>query len=150
MSKHKMRVQKIHLHAKWVKRYVVPVNTEDPLVDAWRGLLTRYSKVSHELERALQAQHSLTVSDFEVLDRLVGAQCKARVNDLLADLHLTQSAVSRAVARLEKCGIVERNMCDTDRRGVNVVATDKGRALHAAARETQLEVLRRELGPEAD
>lgn len=114
----------------------------DRLVEEWRTLLARYSRVAHELDRALQERHGLTMSDFEVLDRLVRAKdCTSRIHDLLGDLHLSQSALSRAVARLEKCDLVGRAMCDTDRRGIFVSATDKGRALHADARATQLAVL---------
>ncbi|MYV99962.1 MarR family transcriptional regulator [Streptomyces sp. SID3343] len=122
------------------------METEEPLVESWRHLLSRYSLVAHELDRALQAGHGLAMSDYEVLDRLVAADgCKSRIHDLVGDLHLSQSASSRAVARLEKCGFVERAMCDTDRRGVFVTATDAGRALHAQARRTQVAVLKEHL-----
>lgn len=123
------------------------MTTDALLVEEWRGLLSRYSKVAHELDRALQAKHGLTMSDYEVLDRIVAStDCKARAAEILADLHLSQSALSRAVARMEKCGLVARSMCVTDRRGVNVTATEQGRALQAEARETQLAVLRECLG----
>ncbi|MGA4539481.1 MarR family winged helix-turn-helix transcriptional regulator [Uniformispora flossi] len=123
------------------------MTTDALLVAQWRDLLSRYSKVAHELDRALQAKHGLTMSDYEVLDRIVASDdCKARAADILADLHLSQSALSRAVARMEKCGLVARSMCVTDRRGVNVTATEQGRALQAEARETQLAVLRQFLG----
>ncbi|MYS85036.1 MarR family winged helix-turn-helix transcriptional regulator [Embleya scabrispora] len=122
------------------------MKTEEPLIESWRNLLSQYSLVAHELDRALQAEHCLTMSDYEVLDRLIAADgCKARIHDLVGDLHLSQSASSRAVARLEKCGLVERAMCDTDRRGVFVTATDRGRALHLEARRTQLAVLQKHL-----
>ncbi|OPC79397.1 MarR family transcriptional regulator [Embleya scabrispora] len=118
------------------------MKTKDPLIESWRELLSRYSRVAHELDRALQARHDLTMSEYEVLDRLVDAEgCKSRIHDLVVDLHLSQSASSRAVARLEKCGLVQRAMCESDRRGVFVIATDKGRALHEQARATQLAVL---------
>lgn len=124
------------------------MSPEPPLVDQWRSLLSRYSRVSQELDRALSAEHGLTMSDYEVLDRLVtDSNCKSRVNDLLVDLHLTQSALSRAIARLEKSGLVGRDMCPTDRRGVFVTATDKGRELQKSAKDTQLAVLRKHLVP---
>ncbi|MEU8138776.1 MarR family winged helix-turn-helix transcriptional regulator [Streptodolium elevatio] len=121
------------------------MNTESVLIDQWRSLLSEYSRVAQELDRALQHHHGMTMSDYEVLDRLVDAGCKARAQELVGDLHLSQSALSRAVARMEKCGLVERAMCDTDRRGVFVTATDAGRAAHSAARATQLDVLKRHL-----
>ena len=82
------------------------------------------------------------MSEFETLDRLIGAECeKRRMQDLAADMYLSQSALSRTVARLEKGGLVERTLCEDDRRGVFVKVTDAGLALHAEARRTQLAVL---------
>src|SRR4051812_49128540 len=83
------------------RRYRDAMETKDPLIESWRELLSQYSRVAHELDRALQARHGLTMSEYEVLDRLVDAEgCKSRTHDLVVDLHLSQSASSRAVARL--------------------------------------------------
>ena len=63
-----------------------------------------------------------------MLERLVDANCgEYRMSDLSGDIHLSQSALSRAVARLERDGLVERSMCDDDRRAVFVCLTKKGR-----------------------
>ena len=116
------------------------------LTESWRGLLARYSAVAHELERELHAGFGLTMSEYEALDRLVEFDdCKARVQDLVGDMYLSQSALSRTIARLEKRGLVTRAICETDRRGIFVSATDDGRALQAAARPTYLDVLSRHL-----
>ncbi|WP_235215608.1 MarR family winged helix-turn-helix transcriptional regulator [Phaeacidiphilus oryzae] len=124
----------------------VTLSGEAALVDRWRSLLSCYSQVAHDLDRELHAEHGLTMSDFEALDRLVAFDgCQARVQDLVGDMHLSQSALSRTVARLEKGGLVQRAMCETDRRGVFVTATETGRALHAEARRTYLAVLDRHL-----
>jgi DNA-binding MarR family transcriptional regulator len=56
---------------------------------------------------------------------------------------LSQSALSRLVARLEREGLVERCICDLDRRGVYANLTDAGRERHAQALPTQREVLAR-------
>ncbi|MEO3752356.1 MarR family transcriptional regulator [Streptomyces sp. B6B3] len=116
------------------------------LADRWRSLLSRYSRIAHDLDRELQAAHGLTVSDYEALDRLLSEpDRKVRVQDLVDDMHLSQSALSRAVARLEKCGLAHRDMCDTDRRGVFVTPTETGRVVHAEARKTYLAVLSQHL-----
>ncbi len=119
------------------------MTSEATLVDRWRALLTSYNKVAHQLERALQDRHDLTLSEFETLDRLVAtADCeKRRMQDLAADMYLSQSALSRTVARLEKSGLVERTLCEADRRGVFVVPTEAGARRHAEARQTQQAVL---------
>lgn len=87
-------------------RYRTHVSADAVLIDRWRSLLAQYSRIAHELDRALQ-EHGLTVSDYEALDRLLSDQDrKVRVQDLVDEMHLSQSAMSRMVARLEKCGLV--------------------------------------------
>lgn len=117
------------------------------LVDEWRELLERHAVVSIALEKALQDQHQIGLSEFETLDRLVDANCgKYRMNDLSGDIHLSQSALSRAVARLEREGLVTRSMCDDDRRGVFVCLTDKGHRVYDQALPTHRAVLQETWG----
>jgi DNA-binding MarR family transcriptional regulator len=120
------------------------------LVDQWHALLSSYNEVAGPLERALQESHGLTLSDFETLDRLTSADCdKRRMQELAADMYLSQSALSRTVARLEKSGLVERTHCQDDRRGVFVELTSAGLTKHTEARETQLQVLTEHLTADA-
>jgi DNA-binding MarR family transcriptional regulator len=124
------------------------MNTDADLVDRWRTLLSSYNEVANDLERALQEAHGLTVSDFETLDRLTTEDCdKRRMQDLASAMYLSQSALSRTVARLEKSGLVERTHCLDDRRGVFVELTQAGLTRHAEAKKTQLAVLATRLGP---
>ena len=116
----------------------------DPVVQEWRSVLQRHAAVSCALEKALQDQHGIGLSEFETLDGLVDAACgKYRMSDLAGDTYLSQSALSRTVARLEGDGLVERSSCADDRRAVWVRLTEKGRALHDAALPTHREVLHR-------
>ena len=48
------------------------------------------------------------------------------MSDLTSDIYLSQSALSRAVARLESDGLVHRSMCTDDRRAIFVCLTDAG------------------------
>lgn len=112
------------------------------LVGEWRTLLDRHAAVSCALEKALQDEHDIGLSEFEILDRLVDANCgKYRMSDLASDIYLSQSALSRAVARLEQDGLVGRDMCTDDRRAVFVCLTEQGRQLHRAALPTHRAVL---------
>jgi len=122
---------------------------EQGLVDQWRDILAVHARTLCELDRALH-QHGLCASDFEVLDILAaGASADGgsayRVQEIAECVHLSQSALSRLIGRLEKDGLVERCMCPEDRRGVRVYLTDKGRALHGEALPLQRAVLRRML-----
>ncbi len=112
------------------------------LVGEWRTLLDRHAKVSCALEKHLQAEHRIGLSEFEILDRLADAgDDHCRMTELTDAIYLSQSALSRAVARLEADGLVERQTCSNDRRALFVALTDAGRALHAAARPTHRDVL---------
>src|SRR5690242_14816218 len=107
----------------------VPATRADPkLVGAWRDLLDRHARAHCALERALSDSHGLGVSEFEVLDRLASTDKDGqRIQELAESVHLSQSALSRVVARLEADGLVVRAMCPTDRRGVYACLTDEGR-----------------------
>lgn len=117
--------------------------SETALVGEWRTLLDRHAAVSCALEKALGEGHGIGLSEFEVLDRLVDANSgRYRMHDLAQDIHLSQSALSRAVARLEKDGFVTRSTCDDDRRSVYVCLTGKGATTHRDALPTHRDVLR--------
>lgn len=116
----------------------------DPLVDEWRVLLERHARTTCALDRELQERHGLGMSEFEVLERLATAD-GARVQELAGAVHLSQSALSRTVARLEKDGLVHRAMCVDDRRGISVCLTDEGRERYEAARPTHRQVLSEQL-----
>lgn len=122
---------------------------EASLVDRWRKLATCYNTVACALDRALQDAHGLTMSEYETLDRLVDLDCeKSRMQEIAAAMYLSQSALSRTVARLEKQGYVQRCLCEQDRRGVFVEITETGRRCHAQARDTHLKILAEHLTPD--
>jgi DNA-binding MarR family transcriptional regulator len=116
-------------------------------VGEWREMLDRHAKVSCALEKALQDEHGIGLSEFEILDRLVDANSgKYRMTDLAQDIYLSQSALSRAVARLEQDGLVKRAMCTDDRRAIFVCLTGDGALRHRDALPTHREVLRNSWG----
>src|SRR5262249_2236648 len=110
----------------------------------WRELLSRHARCVCALDRELEANHGLGMSEYEVLDRLASGDAK-RVQELAGVTHLSQSALSRPVARLEKDGLVQRAMCPDDRRGVSVCLTRSGLERYEAARPTHRRVLEENL-----
>ena len=112
------------------------------LVDSWRDLMDRYARSVGALERRLEEEHGLGVSEYEVLERLAeGPKSERRMQELATAVHLSQSALSRVVGRLEADGLVTRGLCSEDRRGIYACLTDAGRARHEAARPTHRRVL---------
>ena len=121
-------------------------DTGAQLIDEWRDLLARHARVNAALERDLQRHHRLSVTELEALQRLAerdGDGC--RLQQLVEDVHMSQSALSRLVSRLEEEGLVERRSCSDDRRGIFACITDAGRARVREAEATQREVLARTL-----
>jgi DNA-binding MarR family transcriptional regulator len=117
----------------------------------WRDLLARHARTVCALDRELEVHHGLGMSEYEVLDRLCGGAAN-RVQELAGVMHLSQSALSRTIARLEKDGLVARAMCPDDRRGVSVCLTPAGQERYDAARPTHRRVLEENLShrPEGD
>lgn len=143
MHTHLMSMHLMCLHQMSVHGIVTAVSdvAEQGLVQEWRELLARYSAVFTTLECRLQERHGIGANEFEALERLATCDFKCRSADLTEAIHLSQSATSRLVARLEKEGLVERALCEMDRRGIFVTLTDAGRDLYRAAKRTHREVL---------
>ncbi|SDI72780.1 DNA-binding transcriptional regulator, MarR family [Actinokineospora alba] len=118
---------------------------DEGLVRQWRGLLARHAAVFGALECELQTKHGLGVSEFEALERLATGDEKCRGADLTEAVHLSQSATSRLVARMEREGLVERAMCELDRRGIFVSLTEAGLQRYEQAKPTHRAILRETL-----
>src|ERR671916_572898 len=115
---------------------------EEHLVESWRDLLDRHARITCALERVLQDEHGLGVSEFEVLERLAEPdKGQHRMQELAEAVYLSQSALSRLIGRLEVEGLVTRAICSEDRRGIFACLTEQGRARYEAARPTQRRVL---------
>lgn len=117
---------------------------DDALATSWHELMARYNRLVCRLDRELQAEHGLTSSEFEVLQQLRASDESLSMGQLGEHAHLTQSALSRLVSKLETAGLVSRAMCADDRRSVRVCITPAGTERFDAARPTQRAILRDE------
>lgn len=121
---------------------------KDQLLDKWNELESEHARVRDALERALQRDHRLSLTEYEVLRRLADSpEGHRRIQELAEEIHLSQSALSRLVQRLEEDGYVSRKLCDFDRRGVFACVTDQGRKAQAEAQPTHVSVLSETLTP---
>jgi DNA-binding MarR family transcriptional regulator len=124
---------------------VAKAPNEDQLAAEWHDLMGRFRRLLCSLDRELESKHGISASEFEVLQLLADApKGKLKMHDLGEHAHLTQSALSRLVAKLESAGKVERCMCDDDRRSVFTTITPAGRECYVQARPTQRAILRAE------
>jgi DNA-binding MarR family transcriptional regulator len=121
--------------------------SEQALVESWRALADRHARVTCALERVLQEEHGLGVSEFEVMERLAAPdKDQHRMQDLAESVYLSQSALSRLIGRLESEGLVTRAICSEDRRGIFACLTEQGQARYEAAKPSQRRVLADSLG----
>lgn len=103
----------------------------------WRTLVALHGLIETRLERALQAEHNLSVVEFTVLDALSRQDgWHMRMQQLARAAALSSSATTRLVSRLEDRGLLTRILCDDDRRGIYTELTQDGDALLARARPT--------------
>lgn len=136
----------MHVHAMNVHACesgtLADMSRPDSLVGEWRELLARHARVNEALERELQARHGLSVTEFEALERIAERDTDGcRLQTLVDDVHMSQSALSRLITRLEGRGLVSRKTCAEDRRGMFACLTADGREALDAARPTQHAVL---------
>lgn len=104
-----------------------PSLRHDPRLSAWRAFLHAHARVIRTLERELQDEQRLALTDYDVLVQLARAEDRRmRMSDLADGLLLSRSGATRLVDRLAAEGLVERVMCDTDRRGQWASLTDAG------------------------
>jgi DNA-binding MarR family transcriptional regulator len=114
---------------------------------AWRGLLRLRETVTRALDARLRADHGLSLDDYGILITLVGQpEQRQRMSALGEQRLLTPSGITRAVARLEKQGLLRRDQDPADRRAFHATLTAKGvrelrdaqRTHHAIVRELYL------------
>ena len=95
---------------------------------AWARLLRAHAAATRELNAQLQAEHGLTINDYEALLLLSHAENGSmRRIDLAGELMLTPSGVTRLLDGLQECGYVCKGACSTDARVSYAVLTDAGR-----------------------
>ena len=100
-------------------------------LEKWFDFNRRQVELEAILEQTIadQSEQSLTLKEFYLLHFLNQAQEKSlRQIDLPDKLHLSPSAVSRMVARLEEknCGLLSRRCCDQDKRASFICLTKEG------------------------
>lgn len=94
---------------------------------AWRQFLRAHAVVIRRLESDLLAEQKLPLASYDVLVQLVEApQRRLRMSELAERVLLSRSGLTRLVDRLEREGLVRREACVDDARGLFTVITDEG------------------------
>jgi DNA-binding MarR family transcriptional regulator len=94
---------------------------------AWRRFLRAHALVTRRLEGDLLAEQRMPLASYDVLVQLVEApERRLRMSELAERVLLSRSGLTRLVDRLEREGLVRREACDEDARGLFTVLTDHG------------------------
>jgi DNA-binding MarR family transcriptional regulator len=105
----------------------------------WRNFLRVHARMLRRLEADLLAEHGLPLASYDVLVQLVEApQRRLRMTELAERVLLSRSGLTRLVDRLEREGLVRREACPSDARGLFAVLTDLGYARLRKAAPTHL------------
>ncbi len=105
----------------------------------WRAFLGGITVLMDQLDRDLRTQHDLSLGEYEILVRLSEAPDRSfRLAELAAAVAQSRSGGPPTISRLERVGIVRRDQCSDDGRGVSAVLTDHGFAVLEKAAHTHV------------
>jgi DNA-binding MarR family transcriptional regulator len=112
----------------------------------WRGWIAASMLLPDRLSRDLQEQHGLTGTDYQILVELSESpERRMRMSTLADRTLLSRSRLSHQVDRMERAGLVTREVCTQDGRGMYAVLTDRGWDTIVAAAPDHVESVRRHL-----
>jgi DNA-binding MarR family transcriptional regulator len=119
---------------------LAPLTASDPRLDTWREFLHVHARLMRRMDEELQANHGLSVAEYDALLQLAAAPDRRLRMSALADrVLLSRSGITRLVDRLVASGMVERSSCSTDARGAEAVLTAGGLDRLRAASRTHLD-----------
>lgn len=112
----------------------------------WRGWLAASMLLPERLNRDLQEQHGLTGTDYQVLVELSESpERRMRMSTLAEHTQLSRSRLSHQIDRMTRAGLVTRQECAHDGRGMFAVLTEQGWETIVAAAPDHVESVRRHL-----
>lgn len=113
---------------------------------SWRAVIAVLSLLPDRLGRDLGADSGLSLADYEILVRLSDQpDRRIRMSDLAVQTLSSRSRLSHQIDRMVKAGLVDRESCDTDRRGMFAVLTDHGHNTLVAAAPAHVASVRNHL-----
>ncbi|MFD9909842.1 MarR family winged helix-turn-helix transcriptional regulator [Streptomyces sp. NPDC059063] len=93
---------------------------------AWRTHVEVNRMLTYQLEKDLQP-FNLTMNDYDILVHLSESEdLRMRMSDLASATLQSKSRLSHQITRMENAGLVRRENCESDRRGLFTVLTEEG------------------------
>lgn len=104
----------------------------DPRPRAWRLLLETHAALFGRLADEMRDRLGTPMTWYDVLLHLSEVEGqRLRMGDLAEAVLISKSGLTSLVDRIEKAGLVRREVPPDDRRAIDVVLTDAGRARFA-------------------
>jgi DNA-binding MarR family transcriptional regulator len=104
---------------------------------AWGAFLRAHADLVAQMDATLRAETGIPLQWYDVLAHISSAGGPTTMRQLEQRVLLSQSALSRLVARLVDAGLVSRAASNCDRRAVDLTLTRLGKTRLRAARAVQ-------------
>ena len=125
----------------------MPKLTSAKAEQVWEGILKAHCSMTAAIEKDLLPKTGLQLGWYQVLAHLSNApNSMLRFQDLARVAGITDSGASRRLNQMIKAGLIDRHLCESDRRGVYAHLTDKGKSAYTKAHAVFLRSLDRNLG----
>ena len=127
--------------------HAVAEHLDDPRIEVFGMLLEAHNEVLNALHRPEGGTADIPVPWLGVLIRLARSpEQRLRMSELARDMTMSTSGLTRLIDRIEAAGLVQRQACPEDRRGLLATLTDPGRELLATTAPCHLADLDRYVG----
>ena len=104
------------------------IELSDEYLAMWRAFIEAHSSIMRTLEQAMEAEHGVALTWFDVLVHLEEApDGRLRLGELADSVILTRSGITRLVDRMVEARLIRREPCPGDRRGHYAVLTQEGK-----------------------
>ena len=111
---------------------------------AWLAFIRLRLRLTYEMNRQLQAEAKLSLSDYDVLNALrYEPEGRTQITALAIRIGWERSRLSHHLRRLERRGLVELRAAPTDRRATEITLTDQGWAEITQASTGHVELIQR-------
>ena len=122
------------------------MESSQPLVDAWRAVVTSHAAVTERVQKALAAADLPPLSWYEVLAAVKRSPTgRPRMSELAEWLTLSRGGITKLVDRLQDAGCIARVSCSEDRRSLQAELTPAGEKLLGEMRTVYRSELERHL-----
>jgi DNA-binding MarR family transcriptional regulator len=116
-------------------------------LELWEDLVRAHSTILNRLEEEMEREQGLPLRWYEVLLQLSRApEGRMRMQDLAQISLQSKSGLSRLVDRMEMAGLVTRESCPSDRRGILAAITPAGRRRFRRAAPLHVRGIERHFG----